>query len=586
MENRSDKINLKTDGRKSLVTGLRLIMSFIAVAMAVSFFVAVTFIVREERVKTVTNENERTLTALEDGVLGEIEKYKELSRLIMMDETLIGYLRVDAARIDGGLRKDTRYSVLNILNVTTMVDSVIAFRNDGLFINTSRDIYDIDEIRMSQPEWLAEIAERRGATVVSVNGNGAIVKRNGTPLVSIGRTIYDLSSQQKIGTLFMNISPVCFDRKVDVLGGKNILVASEDGTVISGDPALLEYFDPAECTGDISAKKVRDGVSNLIVSVCRIPDTPIVIACRADMGTGFVMFETVRVITILILIFVVLIVLAGIYLTKNVINPVSDLTHALEKNREQGKLEKIELTMPVNEIGVLKDSYNGMVERVNDLFSKVLDNEKIIRRAEMRVLHEQIKPHFLYNSLETIGFLAMEAGADNVHSALETLGSFYRNFLSKGDREIPLEREINIVKDYLSLQKLRYGNVIRDEYDIEEDTKSFIIPKLILQPLVENSIYHGIRLTGEPGNILIKSRLRDGELHLYVRDTGVGMTSEQIAYLLSEHEKENLSEPSESFGLWGTIERVRYFCGSDDVVRIRSELGEYTEIEFIIPRRD
>ena len=175
MEKRSDKINLKSDGRKSLVTGLRLIMSFIAVAMAVSFFVAVTFIVREERVKTITNESERTLTALEDGVLGEIEKYKELSRLIMMDETLIGYLHVDASRIDGGLRKDTRYSVLNILNVTTMVDSVIVFRNDGLFINTSRDIYDLSETRMRDPEWLAEIAERRGATAVSLSGSSGAV---------------------------------------------------------------------------------------------------------------------------------------------------------------------------------------------------------------------------------------------------------------------------------------------------------------------------------------------------------------------------------------------------------------------------
>ena len=200
----------------------------------------------------------------------------------------------------------------------------------------------------------------------------------------------------------------------------------------------------------------------------------------------------------------------------------------------------------------------------------------------MRVLQEQIKPHFLYNSIETIGFMALDAGAPGVHDALETLGSFYRNFLSKGDREIPLSREIWIVKDYLALQKLRYGDVIEDEYDIAEDTLSLVVPKLILQPIVENSIYHGIRQKGESGIIKISSRLKDGVLHLSVRDTGVGMSSQQIEELLSKEHKNKEDPSSESFGLWGTIERVRLFCGEDDIVTINSEVGEYTEIEFMI----
>jgi two-component system sensor histidine kinase YesM len=183
----------------------------------------------------------------------------------------------------------------------------------------------------------------------------------------------------------------------------------------------------------------------------------------------------------------------------------------------------------------------------------------------------------------------MDSGAENVHSALETLGSFYRNFLSKGDREVPFEKEISIIKDYLALQKLRYGDIFEDVYDIAEDTLDFVIPKLILQPIVENSIYHGIRLTGEKGIISIKSRLIDDDLHVWVKDTGVGMTKEQIDRIMSGEAGEELEPgtvPTESFGLWGTVERIRYFCGKKDIVRIESELGEYTEIEFTIPRRE
>ena len=264
------------------------------------------------------------------------------------------------------------------------------------------------------------------------------------------------------------------------------------------------------------------------------------------------------------------------------------LANAMEANRQEGKLEKIDAGMAQNELGMLEEGYNNMITHVNELIASLIEKEKTLQKAEMRVLHEQIKPHFLYNSLETIGYLAMDAGAENVYTALETLGSFYRNFLSKGDREIPLKKEICIVQDYLSLQKLRYGDILKDEYDIAEDTKECIIPKLILQPLVENSIYHGIRLKGEEGTIRITSRLVDGALHVTVRDTGVGMEQEVIDRMLAsgrENAGSKNEDLSESFGLWGTIERIRCFCDNDDVVRIRSEVGEYTEIEFILPQR-
>jgi two-component system sensor histidine kinase YesM len=181
-----------------------------------------------------------------------------------------------------------------------------------------------------------------------------------------------------------------------------------------------------------------------------------------------------------------------------------------------------------------------------------------------------------------ISSLALRSGAGDVSSALETLGRFYRNFLSKGDREITLEREVLIVRDYLALQKLRYGEVIRDEYDVKDECLKCIVPKLILQPLVENSIYYGIRLKGEEGIIRISATIEDDNLlHLVVYDTGVGMDKETAEKLMSG--KKNMSPDEESFGLWGTIERLRYYFNRDNVVKIDSEEGEFTRIEFIVP---
>ncbi|HEX3077191.1 MAG TPA: ATP-binding protein, partial [Lachnospiraceae bacterium] len=172
--------------------------------------------------------------------------------------------------------------------------------------------------------------------------------------------------------------------------------------------------------------------------------------------------------------------------------------------------------------------------------------------------------------------------ASKVQSALETLGSFYRNFLSKGDREIPLHRELRITQDYLSLQKLRYGDIFEDEYILDDTTLDCMIPKLILQPLVENCIYHGVRLKGEKCVIRITTRKEEDGLRIIVYDSGIGMSDEQIKNALKACKEDDVKIQS-GFGLRGTISRIRYYCNCDNVVQIRSEPGEYTEIELYIP---
>ena len=259
----------------------------------------------------------------------------------------------------------------------------------------------------------------------------------------------------------------------------------------------------------------------------------------------------------------------------------------MERTKSSGWLKRIEEEMPENEIGRLAESYNSMIDYLNELFERLLKEEENMRNAEMRVLQEQIKPHFLYNTLETISYIAMQENATEACDALETMGSFYRNFLSKGNREIPFEKELRITRDYLSLQKLRYGESFTDEYEIEDDALDCMVPKLILQPLVENCIYHGVRLKGELCLIRITARMMQDELHVWIYDTGVGMSEEQIAKVMSTEkcEEQDPISVQGGFGLAGTIDRIRYYCNNEDVVRIRSEVGEYTEIELRIPNR-
>ncbi|MBR4529230.1 MAG: sensor histidine kinase [Lachnospiraceae bacterium] len=569
---------------RSLSSALKRIIFFIVFMILLSFLVSIILITRDERREYTIRESENVLTTLSSSIQSDLTNYAELSRLIMMDDKLQEYLRAPESEIDIGRINDARYAVMDILNVTEGVDTVMIFREDLIYFSTKRFSYKFDTERLDGMDWREEILAAKGRTVMSLNSNGIAELPDGKPVLTIGRAIYDLYSQQRTGILFMNISPAVFERMLGQLQADDICICGSDGTYLAGNISYMEYFDDVFLAKGVTHRDVMQGGSRMLLSGTQIGDTPVVILRMSSYGTAGTPYRILYVLLILMVFFVFVVLGVGTFITRNVTRPIFEFSRRMERNKQSGELKKIDLEMPYSELNMLKGDYNDMIDHVNDLIATTIEQEQTLQRAQMRVLQEQIKPHFLYNSIETIGFLAMDAGAERVYDALETLGSFYRNFLSKGDREIRLTQEVQIVRDYLSLQKLRYGDIIEDEYDIADEAGDFMVPRLILQPLVENSIYHGIRLKGERGIIRVGASVSQDTLHLSVRDTGVGMPQEMIDRVLSGNRGSAEEEAAESFGLWGTIERVRIYCGREDVVSITSEPGEYTEVVFHITR--
>ena len=390
-----------------------------------------------------------------------------------------------------------------------------------------------------------------------------------------------------MGLLLVNISTGMLKNVIEEQKGSSVCIVSEDGTYLAGDKSVGDLFTSDMAAGDTMIHKSLRGNKNArMVSSLRVPDTPIIVMCSSNASATSLPIVTTLVMLLLFVTFVVSLSLAAVFISRNITRPIYSLSEEMEKTKESGWLKKIDAEMPKNELSMLKDSYNSIIDYLNNLFTDLIDKEKAVQKAEMRVLHEQIKPHFLYNSLATISYMAYEAGAQNVYEALESLGNFYRNFLSKGDREITLRREISIIKDYLALQKLRYGDIIKDEYDIAEDTLELKVPKLLLQPIVENCIYHGIRPKGEEGIIRISAHKLEDNIEVSVYDDGVGMSEDEIERMMAGEtgiEEGSVDSGLSGFGLKGTIDRIRYFCDNKDAVRIESTEGEYTKITFVIP---
>lgn len=508
-------------------------------------------------------------------VKSSLTNYNYLTRMLMVNEKVVEFLKSEETNRD--MIYEARHGIYEIQNLYNYIDSIYLFRMDGEFVGTERNEYIIDRDCIEN----TRILDAKGSLLVGINGNGIIRKSTDEPLLTLYRSVYDINSQELIGTLFMNISGKCYEDTILNNSKEDICILNERGEVLCGDEELAGYL-PVMYEGEsIRFSEITVHGRKKTLAVCNSAGSLLVMSAT-DTSSQTISYAVLLAMTIPFTAFIISMFVCGWFLKVNISKPIYRLSTAMKKTKSCGWMETIDTDMPNEELETLALSYNAMIGSLQDLFQRQMENEKKLQRMELSVLQEQMKPHFLYNTLETLSYMAMSEKAPKTYDALECLGNFYRNFLNKGDREIALRTEIRIVQDYLSLQKLRYGDTFEDTYDIAEETLDCMIPKLILQPLVENSIYHGIRPKGEPGTIQVSTGRQGEDLHIVVYDTGLGMEEEKIHEMLRCHGGDE-SEGRSGFGLVGTIERIRCFCNREDVVEITSEPGEYTRIEIRIP---
>ena len=258
--------------------------------------------------------------------------------------------------------------------------------------------------------------------------------------------------------------------------------------------------------------------------------------------------------------------------------PIQKLTQKMQLV-EQGDLSVRANLKYHDEIGTLGDNFDHMLDRMNTLLEDIQTEKQRTLQARLKSLQEQIKPHFLYNTLDTINWMAREHGADDVVKMVEALTNMFRLGLSQGKDFITVREEIEHVRNYLYIQGVRYESKLSYEFETDENCMDIIIPKLILQPLVENSIYHGIKLKKEGGSILVSAKRDARLLHLSVYDTGQGMTDEELDNLRKNIDDIKRGEPG-SFGMTYVIERLRLYATEGFDINVDSKLGEYTRVSI------
>jgi two-component system sensor histidine kinase YesM len=547
------------------------------ITMYLVLFVLINFFYLKENMMNYTlNNNQKTMISIGNNLKSELNTINSMSQLLMTNRDIIAYLKSENSPRSLASHRATT-AMYDITNSFDHITSVYLFRLDREYVHIAKGITWVYRNHLESEEWTREIYEKNGGYVIRIDGGGAFRSKSGEPLVSFIRLVNDLDTQKPMAILVINLSVSLLKDSYKNMESPDKLFYyfDENFQHINTGHELpnIEQFKPV----DAPYHQVTVGAfgKEQVLSFYRIPDTPFILAGIERMSyIRFIPSESIWIIISLVALTLFSLILIGIFITVYITNPIERLVQSMDKSKT-GWLKRVSLPLPDDEIGHLKNSYNNMLVEINKLINELLEKEKKTQQAELNALQEQIKPHFLYNTLDTIAYLALQESSEKVYDAIETLGNFYRRFLSRGSSEIPLREEIHIVKDYLKLQKLRYDDIFDDEYLLDEDVMSIKVPKLILQPLVENSLYHGVRPKGERCVIRITTKKKENWLYISVYDNGIGMNQEKLNTIMLDNNR--------SFGFKGTIERIQYYYGREDVYEVVSEEGLYTEVTLKIP---
>lgn len=269
-------------------------------------------------------------------------------------------------------------------------------------------------------------------------------------------------------------------------------------------------------------------------------------------------------------------------LSRSIVEPIDKICQRLKAIGKGSLLVCEPVQADVEEVQLLSDGIEKMVGRLKLLIDKNTEQEKQRRQTELALLQAQINPHFLYNTLDTIIWLVESGEIDQAVKMIDSLSNFFRFSLSRGQNVITLAEEEQHIRSYLEIQKMRYRDLMEFNIDIPDALKNFILPKLTLQPLVENALYHGIKVKRRQGMISVTGSSRNERLILEVSDDGSGMTEERLHSVRASIED---GASSEGFGLRAVHQRIQLLFGKEYGLTVESQADIGTKVIVTIPMK-
>lgn len=540
------------------------------------------------------NSSEYTHTIIQQmnqNIDSYIDYMENIAYLISSNEDVQDYL------FDEKIDNEGRYRILNQLQ--TILDSRSDIRNVGIISKNGRMLINDgsksvnQDLDLNTQEWYATALEKPNGPILTSSHVQHIISGERPWVITLSRGIRDRSgSGEKEGVFFIDlnysaISGLCDQSTVGTKGYAFILDAK--GNIVY-HPQQQQLYNELQTENislimDTDEDTVLTGTGNdgKLYSISRSEKTGwMVVDCTnvKELLSKSRQAQSVYVLTAIILVIVAL--LFSRFMARSITLPIQKLRDSMKKVQEGDFSVSDVVVDSKNEIGSLTKSFDVMTHRIHELMEQNVHEQEEKRKSELKALQSQINPHFLYNTLDSIIWMAEGKKNEEVVLMTASLARLLRQSISNEDEVVPIANEVEYARGYLTIQKMRYKDKL--EFQIEVDSSILYIPliKLVLQPIIENAIYHGLKYKESKGLLIVKGFMKDGNAVLQVIDDGVGMDEETLAHIYDKHK---VNYHSNGVGVYNVQKRLKLYYGEDYGITYTSELGKGTTATITIPGR-
>ena len=547
------------------------------------------------------NSSEYTHTIIQQmnqNIDSYIDYMENIAYLISSNEDVQDYL------FDEKIDNEGRYRILNQLQ--TILDSRSDIRNVGIISKNGRMLINDgsksvnQDLDLNTQEWYATALEKPNGPILTSSHVQHIISGERPWVITLSRGIRDRSgSGEKEGVFFIDDGVVFLDLNYSAIselcaqssmGDKGyVFILDQDGNIVY-HPQQQQLYNELQTENislimDTDEDTVLTGTGNdgKLYSISRSEKTGwTVVDCTnvKELLSKSRQAQSVYVLTAIILVIVAL--LFSRFMARSITLPIQKLRDSMKKVQEGDFSVSDVVVDSKNEIGSLTKSFDVMTHRIHELMEQNVHEQEEKRKSELKALQSQINPHFLYNTLDSIIWMAEGKKNEEVVLMTASLARLLRQSISNEDEVVPIANEVEYARGYLTIQKMRYKDKL--EFQIEVDSSILYIPliKLVLQPIIENAIYHGLKYKESKGLLIVKGFMKDGNAVLQVIDDGVGMDEETLAHIYDKHK---VNYHSNGVGVYNVQKRLKLYYGEDYGITYTSELGKGTTATITIPGR-
>ena len=449
-------------------------------------------------------------------------------------------------------------------------------------------------VDMEKQEWYRRAVENRDSFYLSSAHVQHMIQGGRPWVITLSRYIPDPMNKEG-GVLFVDLNysairKLCDDSSVGKKG--YIFILDEDGNIVYHpqqqqlyNELQTEYIDEVmNCQTDVL--NMGDGDSARLYTISRSDTTGWTVVSCSYISELLKKSEEAQIIHMLMAVVLVAIaLLISSFMAKSITQPILKLQSSMALIQEGDfRAGNVEVESR-NEIGSLTETFNVMTLRIQELMEQNINEQKAKRKSEMKALQSQINPHFLYNTLDSIIWMAESGKNEEVVLMTASLARLLRQNISNEEEEISIFEEVEYCRNYLTIQKMRYKDKLEFRIDVAPEITSCQIIKLVLQPLIENAIYHGLKYKESKGLLELIGYAAGEDIIFEIRDNGVGMDEETLNHIFERH---TVNYRSNGVGVYNVERRIKLTYGQEYGITYKSRSGEGTVARVCIPkeRRD